>query len=110
MRVKVVFQQDGAPAHTAKRTQEWFEDIFGDKFIRKDEWPPSSCDLTPPDYSIWAILERDACSVPHKSVESLISALHRAWERLDQEVINRAVAQFPTRLQACIDAEGGHFE
>jgi transposase len=110
MRVKVVFQQDGAPAHTAKKTQEWFEMVFSDKFIRKNEWPPSSPDLTPPDYSIWDILERDACSVPHKSVESLISALHRAWERLDQETINRAVAQFPTRLQACIDAEGGHFE
>jgi transposase len=110
MRVKVVFQQDGAPAHTAKSTQEWFEMVFHDKFIRKAEWPPSSCDLNPMDYSIWDLLERDACAVPHKSVESLISALHRAWERLDQETINRAVAQFPTRLQACIDAQGGHFE
>jgi len=85
MKVKVVFQQDGA--HRAKKAQEWFKMVFGDKFIRKDEWPPSSCDLTPLDYSIWDLLERDACAVPHKSVESLISALHRVWERLDQETL-----------------------
>jgi hypothetical protein len=110
IRVNVVFQQDGAPAHRSRVAQEWCEMAFGEKFISADEWPPSSCDLTPLDYSIWSILESRACAVPHKSVESLISALQREWEKLDQETINKAVAQFPGRLEACISADGGHFE
>ncbi|EFO83229.1 hypothetical protein CRE_03542 [Caenorhabditis remanei] len=47
-----VFQQDGAPAHTAKLSQQWCETHLP-AFIPKDEWPPSSPDLNPLDYSIW---------------------------------------------------------
>ena len=35
-----IFQQDGAPAHTAKSTQEWLQTNIPD-FISKEEWPPS---------------------------------------------------------------------
>ena len=38
-----VFQQDGAPAHTSKTTQEYLDGATPD-FIRKDEWPPQSPD------------------------------------------------------------------
>jgi hypothetical protein len=73
-------------------------------------WPPSSPDLTAPDYSIWAILQARACSTPHPNLDSLKAALLREWDALEQETINKAVAQFPKRLKACIEAEGGHFE
>jgi len=47
-----VFQQDGAPAHGAMRTQEWID------FIGKDSWLPNSPDLNPLDYCAWgAMLE-----------------------------------------------------
>lgn len=105
----IVFQQDGAPSHTAKKTQEWCDENFAD-FITKLEWPPSSPDLNMMDYSIWSILESTACAEVHTSIESLINALRRAWDGISQDVIDRAVDQFPRRLQACIDAEGGHFE
>jgi transposase len=106
--IPFVFQQDGAPAHKKRTTQEWMQERFD--IIAKDEWPPSSPDLSPLDYSIWSILEREVCAIPHKSVESLISALQRAADNLDQEIINRAIDDFPRRLQACIDAKGGYFE
>jgi len=106
--IPFVFQQDGALAHKKKTTQEWCKERFD--IIDKDQWPPSSPDLNPLDYSIWSILEREACATPHKSVESLISALQRAADNLDQEVINRAIDDFPRRLRACIDARGGYFE
>ena len=50
-----VFQQDGAPAHTAQQTQEWLATNTPD-FINKDEWPPNSPDLNPLDYCVWAML------------------------------------------------------
>ena len=42
--IKVVFQKDGAPARTAKKTQEWLKENIPD-FWPKDLWPPNSPDL-----------------------------------------------------------------
>jgi hypothetical protein len=36
--------------------------------------------------------------------------LVKAWNAIPQEVIDRAVDDFPKRLKKCIDARGGHFE
>ena len=112
-----VFQQDGAPSHKSEETQNLIRDNVQD-FIEVDisskrnngEWPPNSPDLNVMDYSIWSILEAEACSKPHQSVESLKKSLVAAWNKIPQDVIDRAVDDFPTRLQKCIDAQGGHFE
>ena len=50
-----VFQQDSAPAHKANNTQNWCRTNLPE-FISTSEWPPSSPDLNPLDYSIWAFL------------------------------------------------------
>ena len=47
-----IFQQDEAPAHTAKHTQDFLL-INCPDFIDKDEWPPNSPDLNPLDYHVW---------------------------------------------------------
>lgn len=112
------FQQDGAPSHTSINenpdrfeipTQRWLDENFPD-FIRKDEWPPASPDLNPLDYSIWSILEQETNAQAHTSVESLERAIIQAFNNLDQETINRAIDDWPRRLEAVIGAEGGHFE
>ena len=43
-----LFQQDVAPAHTAKSTQEWLQTEIP-SYISKLEWPPSSPDPNPLD-------------------------------------------------------------
>ena len=47
-----VFQQDGAPAHTSKTTQEYLDGATPD-FIQRDEWPPQSIDCNVMDYAVW---------------------------------------------------------
>ena len=47
-----IFQQDGAPAHTARVTQEWLH-ANCPEIIEKDQWPPNSPDLNPLDYHVW---------------------------------------------------------
>ena len=47
-----IFQQDGAPTHTARATQNWRQTNCPD-FIAKDQWPPNSPDLNPLDYCVW---------------------------------------------------------
>ena len=47
----ILFQQDGAPAHTARSTVQFLESK-GIAFIRPNEWPPNSPDLNPLDYCL----------------------------------------------------------
>lgn len=106
---KWTFQQDSAPAHKARNTQEWCKSHFPD-FISAQEWPPYSPDLNPMDYSIWSILEARACAKRHKNVESLKQSLRREWDRLTPEELRRVAENFKTRLGLCIKAKGDHFE
>ncbi|RVE53060.1 hypothetical protein evm_002358 [Chilo suppressalis] len=46
-----VFQQGSVPAHRAKSTQDWLSAREID-FIRHEDWPSSSPDLSPLDYKI----------------------------------------------------------
>ena len=60
------FQQEGAPSHTANKTQTWCEHLFP-RFWRKELWPPLSPDSNPLDFCIWSILEKkDMCNSTHQ--------------------------------------------
>lgn len=103
------FQQDGATSHTARETQQWCQNNCPG-FITKEEWPPSSPDLNPLDYSLWSVLESKVCSVPHRSIDHLKRDLVRAWQRIPDDVVFAAVGDFRRRLTATVQAKGGHFE
>ncbi len=49
--VPYIFQQDGAPSHTAKIVQAFCQQAFP-HFWNKQMWPPSSPDLNPTDFSV----------------------------------------------------------
>uniref|UniRef100_A0A914DI72 Transposase n=1 Tax=Acrobeloides nanus TaxID=290746 RepID=A0A914DI72_9BILA len=75
------FQQDSAPGHKAKETQQWLRYI-----------------------------ESKACEKSHKSIASLKRAIKKAWDEMPDEMVARVVDTWPDKLQACIDAEGGYIE
>lgn len=104
-----VFQQDSAPAHKAKSTQNWL-DAHEIDFIRHEDWPSSSPDLNPLDYKIWQYLEEKACAKPHKTLESLKQSLIKAVAEMDLNVVRDSIDDWPRRLRACIKNQGGHFE
>lgn len=106
-----VFQQDGAPAHTARQTQEWLAANCPD-FIGKDEWPPNSPDLNPMDFCVWGMML--AAYQKHrpkpKTKAELKDVLQQIWDSLSQNSIDKAILGVRKRLQACVEADGGHFE
>ena len=104
-----LFQQDGAPAHTANTTQSWLHSEIPD-FICKQEWPPSSPDLNPLDFSVWSILQTKACCKSHKNLEALKRSIIRAWSEIPQETMRMAVEAVPSRLRAVIKKKGGYIE
>ena len=104
-----VFQQDGAPAHTSDISQSWLRKNIPD-FISKEEWPPSSPDLNPMDFSIWSILETKACAKSHSSVEALKKSLLREWVKIPQDTLRAAVEAFPELLKKVVGVKGGYID
>ena len=106
---KYVFQQDGAPAHTSRKTQEWLATNL-DAFWTKDMWPPQSPDLNPLDYSIWATVEDSACNKPHSSVAALERSIRKCWTQMEDSYIRITCQAFRRRLQAVIEVNGARIE
>lgn len=104
-----VFQQDSAPAHKARTTQQWLEENVPE-FIKASDWPSGSPDLNPLDYRLWSHLELMACHRGHRNLDSLKGALVKAVANFPQEVVRAAIDDWPRRLEACVKAKGGHFE
>lgn len=104
-----VFQQDGAPAHTSKKTQDWLATNLKE-FWDKSVWPPSSPDLNPMDFSVWGVMEAKACRVSHSSINGLKSSIVKAWRSLSKAYIIKTCQQFRPRLEKVVAMEGGLFE
>ena len=103
------YQQDSAPAHSAKLTQKWLaENVL--QFLSKEDWPSSSPDLNPFDYSLFSILQEKVNRIPYKSVEALKHAIIEAWAEIPEETIRATCGAFRVRLKAIVKAKGGHIE
>jgi hypothetical protein len=50
-------QQDGATAYTARFSVMLLRDVFGDRIISRDIWPPRSPVITLPFYYLWGATE-----------------------------------------------------
>lgn len=105
----IVFQQDGAPAHTSKKTQMWLKDNMP-QFWSKEMWPPSSPDLNPLDFSVWANIEARVCEHPHSNLNSLRTSITKHWREISSDYIVKVCKSFRRRLEAVINANGGHIE
>lgn len=103
------FQQDGAPAHKAKTVQAWCKNNLPG-FIAAHEWPPSSPDLNPLDYSVWSVLEAKVSAKPHHNLESLKASLVKEWDNIDLQYLRSVINAFPKRLKAVLKARGGRIE
>lgn len=103
-----LFQQDGAPSHTAKKVQAWCEQAF-QGFWPRQMWPPSSPDLNVMDFSIWSILEGKVGTKTYSNINTLKAAIEAAWSELDAEVIRTSCSSVQRRLKQVIAAKGGHF-
>jgi len=103
---KWVFQQDSAPAHKAKMTQEWLRRHVP-AFIIAEVWPSENPDLNPRDYKLWAVLEDMACQKRHNNLDSRKRSLVKVAAEILLETVCAAIAEWPERLKACVEAGGG---
>jgi len=50
------------------------------------------------------------CQKHHNNLDSLKRSLVKAATEIPLETVSAAIAVWPERLEACVEAEGGHFE
>ena len=95
-----IFQQDGAPAHTARSTQACLREA-GVDFWEKNMWPPSPPDLSPLDFSIWGHIEAMACSKRHSSLTALKRSVNCAWRNTNEDFVIKACSKFRPLFYLC---------
>ncbi len=75
-----IFQQDLAPAHSAKATSTWFKDHG----IPVLNWPANSPDLNPIE-NLWGIVKRKMRYARPNNAEELKATIRAAWALITPE-------------------------
>ncbi len=96
-----IFQQDLAPAHTAKGTKSW----FNDHGVTVLDWPANSPDLKPID-NLSDIVKRKMTDTRSNSADDLKTAIKAAWASITPEQCHRLIAPMPRHIDAVIHAKG----
>ncbi|KAI6658756.1 hypothetical protein LOD99_15079 [Oopsacas minuta] len=105
----IIFMQDGAPAHTAKLTQEWYEHNLP-AFGHKAEWPGNSPHLNPID-NLWAIMKDKVDELEQAiTVNGLIKNLKKAWSNISGDVLQKIVSSMPMRVTQVLERQGDYIE
>ena len=104
-----LFQQDGAPCHTAAKTVRFFQES-GINLLKPQFWPPNSPDLNPLDYFVWGVVERRSNAAPHNTKEQLRDGIRSAFRGLERAVVAKSCRRFRARVEAVIAANGDYFE
>ena len=101
-----LFQQDGAPCHTAKDTKEWLKQKKVNLF-NEGVWPPYSPDLNPVEH-IWPMVTRKLTKPAYNTKDELWAALSQAFSEITPGDVLNLYKSMPARIKAVIEAKGSH--
>ena len=71
-------------------------------------WPARSPDLTVPDFFLWGFLKDRVFQWLIMTIQELKQAIVDEVAAIDEDLRRRVYGNFQTRLQQCIDVNGGH--
>ncbi|GBC41177.2 IS630 family transposase [Rhizophagus irregularis DAOM 181602=DAOM 197198] len=99
-----LFQDDNAPAHTAKNVKKWIETK---KIKILENWPSQSPDLNPIKH-LWSELERRIRKRPNpeKNLKEFERALHEEWNQIPNNILISLIESMPHRIEVCIKNNG----
>lgn len=121
-RKKLIFHQDGAPAHTSKLVKRWLSKEFGDRIIQVNRhvnpeegplpyWPPRSPDTTPLDFYLWGYLKNIIYKNMPPNAEAMKQRVREECAAIPPEQIRNACTRsVKRRLEMCIQQGGGHYQ
>ncbi len=101
------FLQDSALSHKAKRRQTWSTEHISD-LITSSDWLAASSNLNPLDCLLWHSLEGSTYRWQHLNLDCLKAVIVK--HAMPIETICAAIDAWATRLKACMQHCGNHFE
>ncbi len=96
-----IFQQDLAPAHTAKGTKSW----FNDHGVTVLDWPANSPDLNPVE-NLWGIVKRKMRDTRPNNADELKATVKETWASIPPQQCHKLITSMPRRIEAVIKAKG----
>ncbi len=81
-----IFQQDVAPAHTAKSTKSW----LNDHDVGVLDWPANSPDLNPIE-NLWGIVERKMRNKRPKNADELKATVKETWASIPPQQCHKLI-------------------
>ncbi len=99
-----IFQQDLAPAHTAKGTKSWFND-HGVTLLDSSK-PANSPDLNPIE-NLWGIVKRKMRDTRPNNADELKATVKETWASIPPQQCHKLITSMPRRIEAVIKAKGG---
>jgi len=71
-------------------------------------WPARSPELTVPDFFLWEFLKDRVFRRRIMTIQEFKQAIVDEIAAIDEDLRRRVYGNFQTRLQQCIDVNGGH--
>ncbi len=96
-----IFQQDLAPAHTAKGTKSW----FNDHGVTVLDWPANSPDLNPIE-NLSGIVKRKMRDTRPNNADELKATVKETWASIPPQQCHKLITSTPCRIEAVIKAKG----
>ncbi len=96
-----IFQQDLAPAHTAKGTKSW----FNDHGVTVLNWPANSPDLNPIE-NLWGIVKRKMRDTRPNNADDLKATVKATWASIPPQQCHKLITSMSRRIEAVIKAKG----
>ncbi len=96
-----IFQQDLAPAHTAKGTKSW----FNDHGVTVLDWPANSPDLIPIE-NLWGIVKRKMRDTRPNNADDMKATVKETWASIPPQQCHKLITSMPRRIEAVIKAKG----
>ncbi len=95
-----IFQQDLAPAPTAKGTKIW----FNDHGVTVLDWPANSPDLNPIE-NIWGIVKRKMRDTRPNNADDLKATVKETWASIPPQQCHKLNTSMPRWIEAVIKAK-----
>ncbi len=96
-----IFQQDLAPAHTAKNTKSW----LNDHGVGVLDWPVNSPDLNSIE-NRWGIVKSKMRNKRPKNADELKATVKETWASISPQQCHKLINSMPRRIEAVIKAKG----